>query len=120
VLPLQKARLSLRQTEVDFLIEIALSTPTGMNPTDTLRTLNRYLDDHPLGGWWSKPRREVVGIRTLAPVGRAPLNSPCRPEPPLKVGSVKGRGALASGLLLSVGGAAVTRDPNLSAIANPL
>jgi hypothetical protein len=49
--------VELREREIDFLIKI------GLLPADapkTLRTLggalNRYLDDHPLGGWAYKPR----------------------------------------------------------------
>jgi hypothetical protein len=47
----------LRESEIDFLIKIGLLAAKAPKTPRTLgRALNRYLDDHPLGGWAYKPR----------------------------------------------------------------
>jgi hypothetical protein len=51
------ATIELRESEIGFLIKIGLLPADAPKTPRTLgRALNRYLDDHPLGGWAYKPR----------------------------------------------------------------
>ena len=51
------ATIELRESEITFLIKIGLlAVDAPKTPTALGSALNRYLDDHPLGGWAYKPR----------------------------------------------------------------
>jgi hypothetical protein len=51
------AIIELRESEIDFFIKIGLLPANAPKTLKTLgNALNRYLDDHPLGGWAYKPR----------------------------------------------------------------
>jgi hypothetical protein len=54
---LRCATVELRESEIIFLIKIGLLCADAEKNLRTLgNALNRYLDDHPLGGWAYKPR----------------------------------------------------------------
>jgi hypothetical protein len=51
------ATIELRESEITLLIKIGLlGADAEKNPRTLGGALNRYLDDHPLGGWAYKPR----------------------------------------------------------------